>query len=406
MQTNTSLAIKQICEMKNIDKKTVVDAMLNAIKIAYKKDYGTKEQEIEVEWNEKTDEIKVFLIREVVDKINPEIPEDKQILLKDAKKIKKDIKVGERLKEEVTPPDYRRIAAQSAKQVFIQKIREAEKNMLYDYYNNLKGNIVSGIIKSIEKKAIYVELDKSVAIMTPKDQIPNEKYFIGQHLKVYIYNVIPGNRTPAIYVSRSKPEFIAKLMEIEVPEIAEGDVLIKKIAREPGVRSKVAVITNDDDIDPVGACVGQRGIRIQNVMDEINGEFIDVIEWTDNVLELTAKCLAPASITKMYLSNEERRIRVFVDENQRSLAIGKKGQNVKLASMMSGYEIDIITSTELEKFEATIAQSSAKDFKPESEVVSAKPENDEEEFIHDESLLPENSTENIENEDIKINEEN
>lgn len=371
MQTNTSLAIKQICEEKGLDKKIVVEAMLSTIRTAYKKDYGTKEQDIEVEWDEKTDDIKVYLVREVVSEIDHEKHEDKQVLLTEAKKIKKDTNVGEILKQDVTPNDYRRIAAQSAKQVFIQKIREAEKNMLYDYYINAKGNVISGTVKSVEEKAVYIELDKAVAIMTPKDQIPNERYYIGQRVKIYVYNVLPGTRTPAIYVSRSKPELISKLMEIEIPEISDGVVAIKKIAREAGVRTKVAVIALDEDIDPVGACVGQRGIRIQNVMDEVNGEFIDVIEWTDNVLELTAKCLAPASITKMYMSDTERRIRVFVDENQRSLAIGKKGQNVKLASMISGYEIDIITSTELDKFEQTIMNKET--FVPHSDIISAKP---------------------------------
>lgn len=366
----TSLGL--LAEEKGIKKGVIISALEDALRAAYRREYGHRDQEIDVKINEKLGNVTVYLVKEVVKDIEEEWTE---IDLKEAKKYDKNIEVGETLRIDVTPQNYGRIAAQSARQVLLQKLREEEKNVLYDEFSQRIGDILVGQVKTINNNTVYIDLGKVVAILKENDQIPGERYYVGQRLKGYLYKVVDANRSPLIFISRSNTEFIEALLTLEIPEIADNEITIKSIAREPGVRTKIAVESSSDKVDPVGACVGQNGLRIQGIIDEINREFIDIIQWTDDTKKLIKTCLAPSEITEIILNQKAKKALVFLPEEQRSYAIGKKGQNVKLASMLTSFDIDIITDSKLDEYKEMIIK-----YKEEEAVAREEAEKDAEEI--------------------------
>ncbi len=347
MLNEFELAINQICEEKGIPKEDVKEAMEMAIASAYKKDYGEKGEHYESKFDLKSGKSTIYKVEEVVETEEEIEKPQQQILLKDAKKKKKDVKVGDELKEEVTPDEmeFGRIAAQTAKQVITQKIREAEKETNYKSFKNKEGELINGVVQRIEKQTIFVDLGFISGILLPSEQIRGERYNVGQRLKVYIKEVNKSTRGAEIILSRSEPKIVKKLFELEVPEIASGVVEIKSVAREAGSRSKIAVMTTSEEIDPIGACVGQRGSRVQTVIAELGGEKIDIIEWDDNTVKFITNALSPAKVMSVKLNEVDKHALVEVAEDQLSLAIGKEGQNVRLAVKLTDWRIDIVKET-------------------------------------------------------------
>ena len=270
-----------------------------------------------------------------------------EISLEEAKKINQELEIGDNVEVEIIPKDFGRIAAQTAKQVIVQKLREAERDILYTEFNDRKGEIVSGIIQKADKNIVVMDLGRLEGVMPPKEQIPTENYKVNDKIKGYVLDVERGEKgAPQVIVSRSHPDFVRKLLEFEIPEIYEGLIEIKNVSRDPGYRSKVAVYSQNPDIDPVGSCVGQRGIRIQNIINELNGEKIDVIEWNNDPSIFISTSLLPAKILAVDIKEEEKFAQVIVPDDQLSLAIGKSGQNVRLAVKLTGWKIDIKTETQ------------------------------------------------------------
>ena len=269
---------------------------------------------------------------------------DKHIMLDEAQKIKPDVVPGDELTFPLTLPadaEYGRIAAQTAKQVILQRIREAERAAVFDEYKDKEGEIMSGLVQRIEGRNVYVDIGRTAGVLPPEEQVPGERYRIGERLKVLVALVEKNPKGPGVFLSRSHPRLLKKLFELEVPEIASGVVEIKAVAREPGSRSKVAVVSHDNGVDPIGSLVGQKGIRVSTVIQELGGEKIDIIEWDDDPKELTRNALSPAKVREVILDERRREARVLVPEDQLSLAIGKRGQNVRLAAKLTGWKIDI-----------------------------------------------------------------
>lgn len=353
MLNEFELAINQICEEKGIPKEKVKEAMEAAIAAAFKKDYGEKGQLIEVDFDFKTGKSIIYKVQEVVEKgeeVELEKPKQ-QIFLEEAKKIKKDVKIGDLIKTDVTPMEisFGRIAAQTAKQVITQKIREAEKEETYKNFKGKEGELINGVIQRIERQVIFVDLGFISGILPFSEQIRSERYRIGQRLKVFIKEVNKISKGPEIILSRSEPGVVKELFRLEVPEISAGTVEIRAIAREAGFRSKVAVFTKNEDIDPIGACVGQRGTRVQTVIAELGGEKIDIISWDENTVRFITNALSPAKIMSVKIDEKEQHALVEVAEDQLSLAIGKEGQNVRLAVKLTGWKIDIMKESTGEK---------------------------------------------------------
>lgn len=343
-QTQFIAAINQLCEEKNLPRETVLETIKAALRAAYRKDYGNREQNVDVDINESTGQATVYLVKEVVKKVEIE---DQQMSLKEALKYKKEPKVGDIIKIDVTPLEYGRIAAQSAKQVIIQRLQEAERDLMYDTFKDRENELISALVHRVEGQNVYIDLGKITTNLMPEHQIQGERYYGGQRLKLYLDKVIKTTKGPQLLISRTHPNLVKKLLELEIPEIKSGIVEIKGIAREPGVRSKVAVISSDEKIDPIGSCVGQKGVRIKNVMDELSGERIDVIKWEENPEQYLRAALAPAKAGYIKLDDQEKRALVYVEPEQRPLAIGKNGQNVRLASHLTGWEVDILDISEL-----------------------------------------------------------
>ncbi len=345
MQSQFLAAINQLCDEKGIPKDKVMETIKAALRAAYRKDYGNRDQNIDVELNEKTEAFTVFLIKKVVKKVeNPEI----EMTLAEARKYKKDAKVEDEIHIDVTPIEYGRIAAQSAKQVIIQRIQEAEREVMYDTFKDRENELINALVHRVENQNVYVNLDNKITTILPPDQqIPRERYYGGQRIKLYLDKVIKTTKGPQLLISRTHPSLVKKLMELEIPEIKSNLVEIKAIAREPGVRSKVAVSSSDPKIDPIGSCVGQKGVRVSNVMDELNGERIDIILWNENSEEYIKTALSPAKVALIALDKGAKRAKVYVNPDQRPLAIGKNGQNVRLASKLTGFELDIMDVGEL-----------------------------------------------------------
>ncbi len=368
-------ALSQLEEDRGIPKEKIIEAIEQALAAAYKKDYGKKGQIIRARFDLETGKTDFSQIKIVVDPemLLPEQKEDEDeeekkevkiknqeeegdgeeeklirfnpehhILLEDARKMKKDAQPDDEMEFPLeTQDDYGRIAAQTAKQVIIQRIREAEKISVMAEYDEKQGEIITGTVQRIERGNIFVDLGKTTGVLPYDEQSPGERYRQGERIRGYLYSVEETPRGISLRLSRSHPQFIAKLFEMEAPEIASGVVEIKAIAREAGSRSKIAVHSNDEHIDPVGACVGQRGVRVSTVMSEIGGEKIDIIEWSDNPAQFVEDALSPAKIDKVEINEENKRAAIEVDEDQLSLAIGKGGQNVRLAAKLTGWKIDI-----------------------------------------------------------------
>jgi N utilization substance protein A len=332
-------AIRQLCNEKRLPEETLIDIVKAAIRTAYRKDYGTREQNIDVDIDPKTEQVSVFVVKEVVDDVEDE---EFEISLKDAKKISKDIKVEGEIRIDVTPMGYGRIAAQAAKQVIIQRIQEAERDQMYELFKDRENELINALIHRVDANSVYVELGGVTALLPHREQIPTEQYYGGQRIKLYLDRVIKTTKGPQLLISRTHPKLVEKLMELEIPEIKAGTVVIKGVAREPGVRCKVAVSSNDEQVDPIGACVGQNGVRVQGVTQELGGERIDIIPWSKNAAEYIKESLKPARISKVVVDEKTHLAKVYVVQDQRALAIGKGGQNVRLASNLTGWEIDIM----------------------------------------------------------------
>ena len=332
------LALEELEKEKGIKKEYVLESIETALVTAYKRNFDALEN-VKVDIDQKTGATHIYSIKEVVKNAKDELT---QIGLKDAQKINKTLKVGDTVEIEIVPKDFGRIAAQTAKQVIVQKIREVERDVLFNEYTERKGEIVSGIIQKADKNIVIVDLGRIEGIMLSKELVPTEKYRVNDKIKAYIVDVERGLKgAPQVMISRSHPDFVRKLLEFEIPEIYEGLIEIKSVSRDAGSRSKVAVYSPDPNIDPVGSCVGNKGVRIQNVINELNGEKIDVIEWDEDPSVYIAAALLPAQILAVDIKEEENFAEVIVPDDQLSLAIGKAGQNVRLAAKLTNWKIDI-----------------------------------------------------------------
>jgi len=338
MQNQFISAIEQICEEKGISKDMVLEAIEAAIIAAYKKDFGDKEQEVRVELNPDNGDGTIFVTKEVVESVeDPMI----QITLADAKKVKKDAEMGDMIEIKEDNKDFGRVAAQTAKQVIVQRIREAERDVVFSEFSDKEGLIINATVQRFENGNTYIDLGKATGVMFPSDQIPNEKYYPGQKIKVYVVRVEQTNRGPQIVVSRSHPDMVRRLFEMEVPEISNGTVEIAGIAREAGARTKISVKSNAEGVDPVGTFVGGRGTRVQAVMGELGEEKIDIIAYSENPAEYITNALSPTKVINVKIDEESKKALVKVPEDQLSLAIGKSGQNVRLAAKLTGWNVDI-----------------------------------------------------------------
>lgn len=369
---NFSSAIGQIAEEKGISPEKVWETLESAIAAAYKKEYGKKGQQIKCKLDPQSGEVKFWQVKLVVDqsmvyseeeleklkekrkeleeevkkvRFNPE----KHIMLEEAKKIKPEIKAGEELEIPLEPKgDYGRIAAQTAKQVIIQKIREAEKETIFSEYKSKEGQIISGIIQRIEGRNVFFDIGKTLGILTKEEQVPGEFYRPGQRLKVFVFKIEETPKGPLIFLSRAYPKLVSKLFELEVPEISAGQVEIKSIAREAGSRTKIAVFSKIPEIDPIGAMVGQRGTRVQAVINELGGEKIDIVEYSEEPEKYIANSLSPAKVLEVKIEPKNKALAI-VPEDQLSLAIGKDGQNVRLAAKLTGWKIDVRSPEQIEE---------------------------------------------------------
>ena len=340
------LALEELEKEKGINKEYLLESIETALVTAYKKNFDSLEN-VKIEMDRKTGATHVYSVKEVVEKVENE---NKEINIKEAKNINPNVEIGETVEIEIVPRNFGRIAAQTAKQVIIQKLREAEREIIFTEFNDRKGEIVSGIIQKADKNIVVMDLGRLEGVMPTKEQIPTEHYKVNDKIKGYVLNVEKGAKgAPQVIVSRSHPDFVRKLLEFEIPEIYEGVIEIKSVSRDPGHRSKVAVYSPDPNIDPVGSCVGQKGVRIQNVIKELNGEKIDVIEWNEDPSIYIASSLLPAKILAVDIKENERFAQVIVPDDQLSLAIGKSGQNARLAAKLTDWKIDIKSETQFRK---------------------------------------------------------
>tara|TARA_B100000963_G_scaffold354956_1_gene372351 strand:- start:220 stop:1752 length:1533 start_codon:yes stop_codon:yes gene_type:complete len=333
-----------VAQEKNIDQDAVFSAMEQALEKSARVKYG-QEIDIRISINRESGDIKLNSYLEVVDQISEEM-QSRQILFEDAKKINSDINLGEFIIKELPPIELGRVAAQNAKGVIIQKVREADKTNQYEEYKDKVGEVAVGIVKRIEFGNLIIDLGKSEAIIKREELIPRETFKNGDRVRAYIYEVKNDVKGYQVFLSRTHPQFLARLFHQEVPEIYEGVISVKSVARDPGSRAKISVYTEDSTIDPVGACVGMRGSRVQAVVNELQGEKIDIVTWSDNQATFLANALAPAEVSKIFLYEEKNKVEVVIPDDQLSLAIGRKGQNVKLASNLTALEIDILTEDE------------------------------------------------------------
>jgi N utilization substance protein A len=364
MRASFIAAINQLCSERNVKADDVLEAVRQAIATAYRKDFGNKEQEIRVVLREDQDMPSVLIIKEVVEEV---LNENFEISVKDAKRVKPDAEEGDEIEIDVTPVGYGRIAAQAAKQVIIQKLQESEKKSLFEMFKDRENELLTATVTKTEPNWVTLEVEGMTVSLPWKEQIPGEHYYTGKRIRVYLDKVELTGKGPQLRISRTHANLVRKLLELEIPEIRNGDVQIMAIARDAGMRSKVAVKSGDPRIDPIGACVGQKGVRIQSVMEEINGERVDMIEWSDDPIKLISTALQPASISAVIIVNGEthedtegrivkKRAAVFVEEAQRPMAIGKKGQNIRLATQLTGFELDMYNYEELPAFKAKLAE--------------------------------------------------
>ena len=369
------LALEDLEKEKGIKKEYLLESIESALVTAYKRNFDALEN-VKVVMDKQTGATYVYSIKEVVERANDPVQE---ISLDEAKKINKSIQIGDNVEIEIVPKNFGRIAAQTAKQVIVQKIREAEREILYNDYSDKKGEIVSGPIQKAERGIVVMDLGKLEGVMPLKEQIPTENYNVNDKIKAYVVDVEKGEKgAPQVIVSRSHPDFVRKLLEFEIPEIYEGLIEIKSVSRDPGKRSKVAVYSQDPNIDPVGSCVGQRGIRIQNVINELHGEKIDVIEWNPDISIYIAAALLPAKIMAVDSKEDEKFAQVIVPDDQLSLAIGKAGQNARLAARLTNWKIDIKSESQFRQMLQEQANSENQEESSKKEDSSEEIENNEE----------------------------
>jgi N utilization substance protein A len=339
--TDIKHVVEQVSRDKGIDRDVLIKALEEALKSAARKKYGNQ-IDIEVQYNEEVGEIEVFQFKEVVEEITEP---DLQISLEEGRKLDAECEIGDDLGTKMDTSTFGRIAAQSAKQVIIQKIKDAEKVATYSSFITRKGEIINGIVQRIDRGDIIVNLGQTEGILPGREQVPRESYRRGDRIRAYILDVLQDTRGPQIVLSRTHPNFLINLFKTEVPEINEGIVSIMGAAREPGVRAKFAVASTSSDIDPVGACVGMKGSRVQNVVQELKGEKIDIISWHVDPAKFVCNSLAPAEISRVIIDEDNRSMEVIVPDEFLSIAIGKKGQNVRLASKLSGWHLDVKSET-------------------------------------------------------------
>ena len=331
-------AMEELEKERGISKAYLLESLEAALVTAYKKNFEQVDN-VKVTIDEKTGEIRIFSFRTVVEEYPDPLLE---ISVEDARKIDKNFNVGDVVNIDIRPKDFGRIAAQTAKQVVVQKIREAERDIVFTEYNDKKGEIVTGLIQKVDDKLVVLDLGKLEGVMLKKEQIETEEYKVNDKIRGYVLSVEKGAKgVPQVLVSRSHPDFVRKLFEFEIPEIYEGLIEIKSVSRDAGSRSKVAVYSKDQNIDPVGSCVGQKGVRIQNIINELKGEKIDVIEWSEDPAVFIAAALLPAQVLAVDVKEEEKFAQVIVPDDQLSLAIGKSGQNARLAARLTNWKIDI-----------------------------------------------------------------
>ena len=337
-------ALEELSIEKGINKNYILDAIETALLTAYKRNFNSQEN-VKIVIDEEKASIKVYSLREVVEEVfDPAI----EIELSDARKIDKKANLGDIVEVEITPANVRRISAQTAKQVIVQKLREAEREIVFSEYSDRQGEIVSGIVQKVDKNIVIVDLGRIEGIMTLNEQIPGEVYNVNDKIKAYVVEVQKNSKgIPQMIISRTHPGFVRRLFELEIPEIYEGLIEIKNIVREPGSRTKIAVYSKDMNIDPVGSCVGPRGIRIQNILNELKDEKIDVVEWSEDPVQYIASALSPATVLAVDIDEENMSSKVVVPDNQLSLAIGKDGQNARLSAKLTGWKIDIKSETQI-----------------------------------------------------------
>ena len=409
MSNNNSLsaAIKQVCQEKNLSMEAVIGAIEAALAAAYRKEYGTPNQNIKVVFNADNGQAAVFDVKTVVPDVDleeqekqleelrlrkeagEEINEEElvkkfnprsEIMISEAQKTNSEYKVGDVIETKLpVPEEYGRMAAQTAKQVIIQRLREAERDHIFSEYQDKEGQLVLGTVQRREGRRYIVDLGQASGILPPEEQIRNEGYNMGTRLNFYIAAVRMGGKGPEIILSRTHPDIVKELFATEVPEIAAGTVEIKAIAREAGARSKIAVYTSEENIDPIGSCVGQRGARVQTVINELGGEKIDIIQWNADPKIFIANSLSPANITKIEIDEETKIAKVMVNDDQLSLAIGRSGQNARLAAKLTGWKIDIVSPSSPEKSSPIVTEEKKEQEVPKAEVTEEPSEENAEE---------------------------
>ena len=330
-------AIKDLGKEKGIAPEILFDAIEAALISAYKRNFGSA-QNVEVVLDREKGSYHVYAIKDVVEEPENNVT---QISLGEARSMNPDYEIGDAVRVEVTPANFGRIAAQTAKQVVVQRVREAERGIIYEEFMSRESDIIKGLVQRVENRNVFIDLGKTEAVLTPAEQIAGEQYKHGDFIRAYIVEVRKTNKGPQILVSRTHPGLLKRLFESNVPEIEEGEVEIKSVAREPGMRSKIAVYSKDENVDPVGACVGPRGQRVQAVVDELGEEKIDIVKWNPDSAKFIANALSPAKVVSVAVNEEEKVSRVVVPDYQLSLAIGKEGQNARLAAKLTGWKIDI-----------------------------------------------------------------
>lgn len=390
-------AMDEIAEEKGIPAEMVENAIEAALLTAYKKSYGN-EQNVRVEISREEESINVYLRRDVVEICENE---DTQISLEEAQEIDPEYEIGDYIDFEIEPAEFGRIAAQSARQVTQQRFKEAERNMVYEDFADKIGEVLTGKVQRIQRETIYVNIGRTEGILKEKEQVSGEHFNVNDRIKVYITDVKRTTKGPQVFLSRTHPNLVKKLFEMEVPEIEEGLVEIKSVAREPGSRTKIAVYTEDENIDPVGSCVGARGGRVQAVVDELFNEKIDIITWSDDPAELICNVLSPANVEQVILDEEENAATVVVPDHQLSLAIGKSGQNVRLAAKICNWKIDIKSHTQFEEEYEMVEIEEVEEIETEDEEIAETVE----ESYSDDAEENAESNDDAEIEEIKAEEE-
>jgi N utilization substance protein A len=343
MFSDLSRIIEQVGKDKGIDKQVIVDAVIQGMLVAARKKWGTY-RDIEAQYNEQSGEVELYEFKEVVKDVDF-VDEEVEIKMTDALALDPDAQVGDSMGNKLETSDLGRIAAQTAKQIITQRVRDAEREIIFNEFEQRKGEIASGIARRVERGAIVVDLGKTEAYIPPREQIPGEQYEPGDRIQGYILDVRQTTRGPQIIMSRADSQYLMKLFEVEVPEIYDGIIKIMAAAREPGQRAKIAVQSKDPSVDPVGACVGMKGSRVQNIVQELRGEKIDIVNWDDDPTKFVCNALAPAEISKVFVDESSKAMEVVVPDHQLSLAIGRKGQNVRLAAKLSGWKLDIMSES-------------------------------------------------------------